>query len=208
MIKLFIDTSTAKLVISLYNDEIELYTYNVDALNDLSSKVLPEIKNAIKSSKIDLKDIDEIYVVDGPGSFTGLRVGITIAKTMACALDKKIYTVSELQLLATSSNKKYIAPLIDARRGYVYASLYNKDLKNIIEDQYIKLDDFKEMLKKYNEEDIEFVSYDKIEGTIKPELDILKLFKKGSFKSFNAHEVKPNYLKKTEAEEKLNDKKN
>ena len=208
MIKLFIDTSTSKLIVGLYNDDNELYLTNIDALSDLSSKVLPEIKKALDSSNIALKDVNEIYVVNGPGSFTGLRVGITIAKTMACALNIKIYTVSELELLATSSNNKYIASLIDARRGYVYAGLYNKDLKNIIEDQYIKLDDFKELLKKYKDSDIDYISYDKIDGAKKPDLNIIKLFKKSSFKSVNAHEVKPNYLKKTEAEEKLNDKKN
>ena len=206
MISLFLDTSTSRMIVGLFKDNKELILKNEEAHNDLSSKVLPTIRLILEESKIKLEDIDEIYVVNGPGSFTGVRIGVTIAKTLAVSLNKPIYEVSELQLLATSSNKKYIAPMIDARRGYLYAGFNCKNLKNIIKDQYISYDEFISNLSDYDLNDIEFVSYDDIENTIKPDLNIEKLFSITKFKSINPHMVNPNYLKKTEAEEKLNDK--
>ena len=208
MIQLFIDTATSRLIVGIYKDNKELYLENVEAHNDLSSKVLPTIKRICDELEMKINDVDEIYVVNGPGSFTGIRVGITIAKTLAWSLNKKIYTVSELQLQASGVKTKYIVPMIDARRGYVYAGVYNKNLKSIIKDQYIKLEELNDLLKEYDKNDLTLVSYNKLDNVSLPELNIEKLLEKGKFKEVNPHNVNPNYLKKTEAEEKLNDKNN
>ena len=208
MIKLFIDTATSRLIVGIYKDNKELYSENVEAHNDLSSRVLPTIKKICEEVNIKINDVDEIYVVNGPGSFTGIRVGVTIAKTLAWSLNKKIYTVSELQLQASAPKTKYIVPMIDARRGYVYAGVYNKNLKSIIKDQYIKLEDLKDLVSEYSTDELTFVSYDKFENAVVPEIDVERLLTKGKFKEINPHNVNPNYLKKTEAEEKLNDKNN
>ena len=208
MISLFLDTSTSRFIVGIYKDKKEIYFDNSEANNDLSSRVLPKIKDALESVSLTVGDIDDIYVVNGPGSFTGIRVGVTIAKTLAWSLKKPIYTISELQLLASGSNSRFTIPLIDARRGYVYAGIYNKNLKSQINDQYILLDDLKKLVKKeYKKDDILFVSYDKLEGVEKPIIDIEKLLSKVKVEEVNPHLVNPNYLKKTEAEEKLNDKK-
>ena len=175
----------------------------------MSSRVLPNIKIALDSLNLRVNDIDDIYVVNGPGSFTGIRVGVTIAKTLAWSLNKPIYAVSELQLIASSSKKQAIIPMIDARRGFVYAGIYNKNLKAIDNDQYISLEDLRKKVKKeYKKDEIEYVSYNKLQDAVLPTIDIERLLSKGKFKSINAHALNPNYLKKTEAEEKLNDKKN
>ncbi len=208
MIKLFIDTATSRLIVGIYKDNKELYSENVEAYNDLSSRVLPTIKKICEEVNIKINDVDEIYVVNGPGSFTGIRVGVTIAKTLAWSLNKKIYTVSELQLQASAPKTKYIVPMIDARRGYVYAGVYNKNLKSIIKDQYIKLEELKNLVSEYGTDELTFVSYDKFENAVVPEIDVERLLTKGKFKEINPHNVNPNYLKKTEAEEKLNDKNN
>ena len=208
MISLFLDTTTSRLIVGIYKDKQELYFDNSEAHNDLSSRVLPKIKEALDSVSLTVNDIDDIYVVNGPGSFTGIRVGVTIAKTLAWSIKKPIYTVSELSVLASGSKTRYTIPLIDARRGYVYAGIYNKNLKSQIEDQYILLEDLKKLVKKeYKKEDISFVSYDKLEGVEKPVIDVEKILNKCKFEEINSHLVNPNYLKKTEAEEKLNDKK-
>lgn len=208
MISLFIDTATNHLRIGIYKNNEQCFYEDLVVSNDLSSKALPKIKEALDSLDITMNHIDEIYVVNGPGSFTGIRVGVTIAKTLAWSLNKKIYTVSELEVLASNSKSKIIVPLIDARRGFVYAGIYNKNLKQELEDQYIALDELKKYVKKnYDKEDVSFVTYDNIENTVEPLIDIEKLLKKGKFTSIEPHLVNPNYLKKTEAEEKLNDKK-
>lgn len=205
MISLFIDTSTKRLIIGIYHNNKQIYYNCENTSNDLSSKVLPCLKKTLESIKLTCQDIDNIYVVNGPGSFTGIRVGVTIAKTLAWSLNKKIFPVSELMLLATTdTDKNYIVPMIDARRGYVYGAIYDRNQQPILKDCYIKLEELKTKVDDLCSIDNAcFVSYDAIDNSIIPNISVEKLFKK-EFKDINPHSLNPNYLKKTEAEEKLN----
>lgn len=205
MISLFIDTSTKRLIIGIYHNNKQIYYNCENTSNDLSSKVLPCLKKTLESIKLTCQDIDNIYVVNGPGSFTGIRVGVTIAKTLAWSLNKKIFPVSELMLLATTdTDKNYIVPMIDARRGYVYGAIYDRNQQPILKDCYIKLEELKTKVDDLCSIDNAcFVSYDAIDNSIIPNISMEKLFKK-EFKDINPHSLNPNYLKKTEAEEKLN----
>lgn len=212
MITLFLDTSTIKFIVGIYRNFDCLFLDVDDNNNDLSSKVLPKIDNALKKCDLLLDDIDKIIVVNGPGSFTGIRVGVTIAKTLAWTKNIDILTISSLELLATTqSSKEYVVPLIDARRDYFYAGVYLNG-KNIINDQYISRSELLEKIKKITDIDnVYFVSYDNIDNLDihSPELVIEKIIKKYSNKkSLNPHSVNPNYLKRVEAEEKLDDKRN
>ena len=212
MITLFLDTSTTKFIVGIYKNFDCLFLDVDNNNNDLSSKVLPTIDNAIKKCDLLLDDIDKIIVVNGPGSFTGIRVGVTIAKTLAWTKNIDILTISSLELLATTqSSKEYVVPLIDARRDYFYAGVYLNG-KNIINDQYISRSELLEKIKKITDIDnVYFVSYDNIDNLDihSPELVIEKIIKKYSNKkSLNPHSVNPNYLKRVEAEEKLDDKRN
>ena len=105
--------------------------------------------------------------------------------------------------MATTPHKeKYIIPMIDARRGYVYAGVYDTDLKNILPDQYIKHDDLKE----YFTDGIK-VSHDDNLDAEKPQTDIEKIVAMHlNDEAIPCHKVNPNYLKKTEAEENLKGK--
>lgn len=212
MITLFLDTSTTKFIVGIYKNFDCLFLDVDNNNNDLSSKVLTTIDNAIKKCDLLLDDIDKIIVVNGPGSFTGIRVGVTIAKTLAWTKNIDILTISSLELLATTkSSKEYVVPLIDARRDYFYAGVYLNG-KNIINDQYILRSELLEKIKKITDIDnVYFVSYDNIDNLDihSPELVIEKIIKKYSNKkSLNPHSVNPNYLKRVEAEEKLDDKRN
>ena len=212
MINLFIDTCTKYLILALYkNNEIIEY-FQMEADNNLSVLLLPKIDELLKKSNLEIKDVDKIYVSNGPGSFTGIRIGVTTAKTIAYGLNKEINTVSELEVLASvDTNKKYIVPLIDARRNYVYTGMYNNNLNIEIENKYIDLDEFYNFLSKnYNINDILFVSNDSLNiNTEVPKINIWKIIEKHrKDESMNPHLVNPNYLKLTEAEEKLNDKRN
>ena len=213
MITLFLDTSTSKLIVSLYQGNECICLKNVDISNDLSSKVLPLIKLSLDESNLMIDDIKKIIVVNGPGSFTGVRVGVTIAKTLAWAKDIDINTVSSLEVIATTKiDTKYIIPLIDARRDAFYAAMYDKNSNNIIEECYITRTDLMNKIKRHTSlNDVTFVSYDDISDLdiIKPNLELIKIIKKYTkSKTLNPHSVNPNYLKKVEAEEKLNDKGN
>lgn len=198
MISLLIDTSTSNLTVSIINKQEVIYKYQETILSDMSSKLLPIIDNGLKELDLKLENIDKIFVANGPGSFTGIRVGVTVAKTIAWALKKDIIPLSSLELIATTNtSKKYIVPMIDARRNNVFAGIYDNNLNCIKEDKLISRDELSNL-----DEDYEFVSYDNIVGVIKPNIDVLKIVNKHiNDKGINPHNLNPNYLKLTEAEE-------
>lgn len=202
---LFIDTSSFFVTLAITEENNLLYYYHEEIHDDMSSKIMPLIRKGFDSVNFEVKEIDKIIVANGPGSFTGIRIGVTIAKTLAWALKKDIVTVSSLELLATSKfATENIIPMIDARRGYVYAAVYNEKLDTILEPQYM----LREELDKYSKT-ATYVSYDKLENCVNPNIDVLKLINKHKNDvSINCHSVNPNYLKKTEAEINLEMKNN
>jgi len=197
MTYLFIDTANS-FIISIIKDNKIIY-YKSDVSNsDTSSRVMPIIDEAFKSTNLTINDIDKIFVVNGPGSFTGIRVGVTIAKTISYCLNIPLIVLSELELMATSANSDYIVPIIDARRGYVYGAIYDKNLDVYLDESHILLDELKSKLPS---------NYEFVEDS--NNVDLIKLINKHeNDKAINPHDLKPNYLKKTEAEENLNDKRN
>jgi len=200
MISLFLDTCNHKIIIGLLKDNKLVDSINFVNDNNLSEKLLPSIKTILDNNCIDKKDLDNIYVSIGPGSFTGIRIGVTVAKTIAWALKIKIIPISSLEVMASTSESYYICPIIDARRGFVYSGLYDNKLNNIIEDKYINLD---ELLINLDKDNVEFVSYDDIVDGIEPNPNIEKIVNKHcDDKGINPHSVNPIYLKRTEAEEK------
>lgn len=200
---LFLDTSaTTTIVAVIINNKIKSIIKENNN-QDLSSKLMVIIDKVLKKSKIKPKQIDKIFVTNGPGSFTGIRIGVTVAKTWAYSLNIPVIPLSSLEILASDNKKGNRVSLIDARRGYVYAGVYDENLNLIEPNQYILLTTVQE---KYQ---CLFFSYDKINNSIYPEIDILKVVKKHeNDKAINPHELNPNYLKITEAEAKLKVKNN
>ena len=130
MIKLLIDTASSRIILGLFQDEKILSEINEENDNQLSVRIFPLIDKLFGLSEIKPEMVDEIIVVNGPGSFTGVRIGVTIAKTYAWALHKKITIISELQMMAsTKTSAKYRIAMIDARRNAVYAGIYDENLK-------------------------------------------------------------------------------
>ena len=196
---LLIDTSTSHVTVSIVEDNEVLYNFQDNIMSDMSSKIMLILDETLKKSNIKLNDIDKIMVVNGPGSFTGIRVGVTVAKTIAWSLKKDIIPISSLELIATTkSNRKYIVPAIDARRGNVFCGVYDQDLNSIMHDKLMSLENLKDFI----DDNYELVSYDDIEESIKPDINILKLINKHiSDIPVNPHKLNPSYLKLTEAEE-------
>ena len=190
---LFIDSATTNLVVAIINNGKISYIYNNNDGYDTSSKMMPVLAEAFYKANLKPKDIDKIFVVTGPGSFTGIRVGLTVAKTMAYALDIPIVPVSSLEVMASGDGG---TALINARRGYVFAGTYDSDLNTLYPDSYVLMTD--ELEKPY-------ISYDSFDfETLMPNIDVLKVIKKHeNDKPVNPHTINPNYLKMTEAEEKL-----
>lgn len=95
------------------------------------------IDNVVKSAKIKLSDIDAIAVSKGPGSYTGLRIGVSAAKGLCFALDKPLISVSTLESLSHQVNidNGFIVPILDARRMEIYSAVFNAHHHQIREIQ-------------------------------------------------------------------------
>ena len=208
---LYIDTSSSYLYVGVVSNDTLLGEVKKDFGHELSKYTVSEIDKLFKKLNLQKDMIDKIIVVAGPGSYTGIRIGMTFAKIYAYTKNIPITMITSLEAMATSvSTKKLIVPILDARRGYVYAGVYANDT-NILKEQYIKLSDLKEYLDNLKQ-DYLFVTNDTIfnfSNMVKYEPDILKIVLKYKNKeNINPHLIEPTYLKLTEAEENLKENKN
>ena len=201
---LYIDTSSSYLYTAIVENEKLLSEIKEEFGQSLSEVALPKIASMFEKTNLEAKDINKIIVVDGPGSFTGIRIGITIAKVYAWSLNIPITTITSLEAMALSSDEEKVhVPMINARRGYVYTAIYDKDYNELLKPQHMKLEDLLKELEKISE--YEFISNDKFDGieNIKeynPNLEkVVNYFKDKD--SVNPHAVNPEYLKLTAAEE-------
>jgi len=110
---------------------------------DHASWIQPAIKNIIALSGLSLNDLAAIAVSIGPGSYTGLRIGLSTAKGLCYALDIPLIAIGTLDMMATAAAQKdcdLICPMIDARRMEVFAALYKKNMEKVIFPSAILLD--------------------------------------------------------------------
>ena len=204
---LFLDTASSHRVLALIDNNKIVYYLDENNGTDLSIKMVKIIEDAFKFVDFTINDIDKIFIGTGPGSFTGTRIGITIAKVLAWSLKIDIIPVSTLEMFASTNNiSEYSVPYIDARRDYFYTGIYDNNLNAVVTDTYISKSNLEEILKKYN--DKTFISYtSEFEDTMIPKPNILNIIKKHiNDTPVNPHSIIPNYIKKTEAEEKLENK--
>lgn len=206
---LYLDTSSSFLYCGIVDDDKLVDKVILQLRQDLSTETLYNIQLMFDRNNIDVHSITKIMVVNGPGSFTGVRIGITIAKTYAWALNIPISVISSLEAMAisTNANTDFLIPLIDARRGYVYSAIFDRKTYNqVLKEQYISLEALKVALKSLGDSYL-LISNDEFEfATNAYSPDILKIVTiLKNRETINPHSVDANYLKLTEAEEKLND---
>lgn len=208
-----IDTSTRTTAIGLIEDDEVLAEYNLRGRVSHSESVTDMIEEIFKKFEFSLDDIDLIAVGIGPGSFTGLRIGITIAKVLAFSLDKDLIGVSSLVANGMSDYGK-VAAIVDARRGNVYGSIIDndKDPEVLFEDSLLPFERFKEELDKYDEVTLVGLDAEKfleelpqaklsknkgMKGTNIARLGLIEYKNKGPVDVFG---LVPNYLKLSQAE--------
>lgn len=124
---LAIDTSNYVLGISIIDHEKVIGEYITNIKKNHSVRVMPAIERLMKECDILPTDLSKIVVAKGPGSYTGVRIGVTIAKTLAWTLRIPLVGVSSLEVVAASAGRYFqgcVSPLFDARRGQVYTGLY------------------------------------------------------------------------------------
>ena len=179
---LFIDTHLNDIVVILYQDGKIIKKEIVENEKEHSRVLMPIIKKIV-----DKKEITSIIVVNGPGSFTGVRLGVTVAKTLAYTLNVPIRTISSLECLAlsTEENEKIVG--FSDKNGY-YIGIFDHTINLIGEYVYLTNKEFEEYSNKYHViTDIRF-NYDKI------------LAYALTKDSLNPHEVNPIYVKKIAVE--------
>jgi len=136
---LAVDTSTDYLSLGLYDGK-NFYEYSLQAGRQLSALLVPTIKRILDRLGWRVGDIDYFTCGLGPGSFTGLRVGIAAIKAVAWAQKKPVVGISTLDILAAAvgDNARPVAPIIDARRGLVYCAIYKNNKRT---SPYMLLDE-------------------------------------------------------------------
>jgi len=189
MYTLFISTYDKLINISLLKDGKLKSTIEEISKQNHSILVMPMIDNILKSNKITTSDLNEIIVVNGPGSFTGVRIGVVIAKTLAYTLNIPIKTITSLEciLVSTKGNNNKLATISDTKGRYV--GYFNKDNELLEEFKYLKSSEFEEYIK------------DKEEYLITDNLfDIESIYNYLKDKdSINPHLVNPIYIKGIDA---------
>ncbi len=116
-----------------------------------AEKLHPIIQEILEEANITANQLDAVAVSKGPGSYTGLRIGVSAAKGLCFSIDKPLISIKTLESLANSItiDKGIIVPMLDARRMEVYASVFNQDQKQVreIKAEIIDENSFKEFLK-------------------------------------------------------------
>jgi tRNA threonylcarbamoyladenosine biosynthesis protein TsaB len=162
---LAIETSEKTLSVGVVEDTAILGEYTTHINRTHGERLAPAIDTLMEGLELAYSDLDRIAVSKGPGSYTGLRIGVTTAKTLAWSLDIELVGISSLQVLAANTKEKgkVIVPISDARRENVYTGQYaydkNDKLQTLVEDRHIAIEEWVTELEKV-EEPIVFVGED------------------------------------------------
>ena len=119
MISLCMDSAYKQLVLGLYKDKELLAGISLEAFKKQSETIFVELNRLLKETNLDYKDIDRVIITKGPGSYTGIRIAMTIAKVLCSQMHKELYTISTMQLYAGIEKQANV--ILDARsqRAYV-----------------------------------------------------------------------------------------
>jgi tRNA threonylcarbamoyladenosine biosynthesis protein TsaB len=191
--RLVLDSATDNLYIGLFDGDKPLKEYYKRGHNDHSVKLMDELMKMFDELDMKVEDLSGIIVGIGPGSYTGVRIGVVVAKMLAWTKKIPLYTISSLALMS-SGEKGDILSWIDARRNHAFLGLYHVSdttIKRLDQEAYTHLDTYRET-----------ATFDREVTEGKPDMkrllesDLLKLEK-------NVHNVAPVYLRQTEAERNL-----
>ena len=145
MISLFIDTSTKYLCIGIAKDHKVIYKFQQEAIKKQSELTIPFLSESLAKCNLTLNDIDEVNVTIGPGSFTGIRIGMCVAKVLASMKNIPLKAISSLNAYA-SLGKKIV--ILDAKAKRVYLGIYNdNERKDEMKKIRFNMDDLNEQLR-------------------------------------------------------------
>ncbi len=198
-----------------------------------SQTLLPMIDNALKTAGVGIEDIDLFAVSTGPGSFTGVRIGVSAVKGLAQPLSKRCFAVSTLEAIAKPLENTgcYAVSVMDARCNQVYTAQFNcvNGFERVTEDEAITIDELAEKLKTVTQPivligDGTNVAYKKLKDIL-PNVSMAPLSiryqsaanvaliaaektESGECSDLDAGDILPNYLRLSQAERELKKKNN
>jgi len=219
---LAIETSNRPLSVAVLDDTKVLATTTTNVGRNHSSTLLPIIEKSISQAGLTADELDRVVVAAGPGSYTGLRIGVTTAQTLAFTLHKELVGLSSLAVLAGNivTEGQLVAPLFDARRDNIFTGLYRIQAGQPVTelpDQHISVAEWCQQLAAY-QESIVFVGSDVAQYAdalqtqlgsqfvrAQPQLDlpqavVLGLMGRTATPVAKIHDFVPNYLRLTQAE--------
>lgn len=147
MISLCMDSAYKQLVLGLYKDQSLLAGISLEAFKKQSETIFVELDHILKEANLDYKDIDRVIITKGPGSYTGIRIAMTIAKVLCSQMNKELYTISTMQLYA--GTKDSVNVILDARSQRAYVAHIEK---GIIQGktQILTVDEVKSFVKEHS----------------------------------------------------------
>lgn len=207
MKSLLIDTSNKVISLAINDEGINIAEINANVARPHSETLMVYISHLFDYAGMNKSDIDRIIVARGPGSYTGVRIGVTVAKTLAYSLKVELYSVSSLFVLAASSNQQgVVAPLFDARRGNVFAAAYKFNDGKYEEVHAPAHSAFEELKEKLEDEDVTFYGnsteqFKNIKGFshLTPRISNVERYDE-ALNSEDVHGLVPEYLRVSEAE--------
>lgn len=154
-----IDTSSMATSICVIEDNKLICEYTVNTKKTQSQKLMPMIENMLNISDININEIDLIAICEGPGSFTGLRIGMSTAKAIAHVKNLPIIGVNSLEILSGNMNlcDKKICSILDAQRTQVYYGKYKFENNEIVELQNIDVIEIDELLQELSNSNDEWI---------------------------------------------------
>lgn len=209
---LAIDTTTKKAAVALKIDD-NIYSKEIDNEITHSEKLLPLLDQILNEVGVNLKDIDLYAITLGPGSFTGVRIGIATVKAIAKVTDKKIFGTTSLELLALDGIKKatftpkYVLSLMDARNTRAYYNLYKYENEKLVSQNFAGNDYIKDILDKVENMNLDnlLITIDNnslgLENVVVASLDLKNIFELNMNSSlYDYLNLDAMYYRKSEAE--------
>lgn len=194
MISLCMDSAYKQLVLGLYEDDALLAGISLEAFKKQSETIFVELNKLLEQTKLDYKDIDRIVITKGPGSYTGIRIAMTIAKVLCSQMHKDLYTISTMQLYAGLEPSANV--ILDARSHRAYVAHLEKG-KIIGGTQILDLEEVKKFLEAHPGKVFgdALLSETETSDFLKNFIDLKAEYQKVE----NIHALVPDYLKESDA---------
>ncbi len=193
MYSLFIDTHAEEVLMILYKDGNFLNLKSVPSPQNHSTVAMSTLHQLLSEKEVTIKEVNEIIIVIGPGSFTGVRIGVVIAKTLAYTLNVPIKPISTLEMYAVSNKVGFGKLIAFSDKKGCYFSMFNQLNEEMSEPSYLSFEEFDKYI---HEKKLERMV---LKDDLKINVDEIFAYMKDKT-AINPHEINPLYIKNIEVD--------